>query len=179
MKLFGLVVITSRSYARLKEFEALMDAATTPTKAPPRAQAKLKQHTRVRRDRTLDFNLAKKGLRKCSLCEEVKPVDEFWRNRATIQGRDNYCALCVSKRKKARRQQIKQHTANRANRSNRSIPAFEAFLHADGQMISFFCEDCGYRHTHCKGYGIKKAHCSGTSPLRQGRYRLVPPALSL
>ena len=50
----------------------------------------------------ISIKLEKKGKRKCTICNKIYPLKNFYKNKKSLRGRQVYCAFCMSKQAKER-----------------------------------------------------------------------------
>ena len=86
-------------------------------------------------------SLFEQGLKKCYLCNEIKPLDDFDNNSQKWHGKQNLCRSCSYIAK------LKREDSNRAD--------MNALKEAQGCMICGYNEDGSKLHFHHRDKGTK------------------------
>lgn len=74
----------------------------------------------------------------CSKCERLRPLDEFYRNRARRTGRDGYCKSC---KRAYRRISLKRKRKRNRERSRIQYPRDKRCLYCKERKLAFeFCK---------------------------------------
>jgi hypothetical protein len=85
--------------------------------------------------------------KKCSLCKQVLPLNEFGFNRSTLDGRMGWCRMCVKVKRSTPeyKEKSRERTARYAEKNKSKVKSRLAIKHAieAGKLQRKPCEICG------------------------------------
>lgn len=102
-------------------------------------------------------------MKQCTVCHEVKPLDDFHRNARSKDGRDHRCRACKSIRSKA-------HYHGDPERKERRIASVKAYQAGPGRMKANATKSA-YQTRHAKK---RAAHNAVRNALRRGELTRGP-----